>query len=776
MRMKPRRKRRQRHVTLGLLAVTFFGLVMALSWVSFAAAAPVERRVLAIYDSAAEPTPSATLIHRRAEMPLNHLGFIVDYHDIRQPLPAIGPATGYAAVLTWFTYELPDPALYLEWAGEVAEAGVPLIIIGGIGGPTTPQNLRALNRVLEPMGIRYAREYVEGTLGSEIVHSDPELIGFERPLDPLLPSYPVIERLSPLAAVALEIQAPAREGDAVSAVVTAGPNGAFIPSAFSVYFDQYLARSQWLVNPFVLFERVLGRTRFPIPDTTTVSGRRLYFSHVDGVGWNNDARIEDYGDRPVKASEVVLERLITPYPDLPVSVGLVMADIDPVLGLGEAAAKTARAIYALPQVEIASHSRTLPLRWSFFESYDRNEEERLMQAEGEDPDGPGLFQTIGVAIGVADEIDQAQLARDRFLAGARDLPRAYLRDPFSLDGEIGGAVADLAALAPGGKVARLYQWSGDAQPFEAAITATRRLGLRNINGGGSRYDDAYPSVGYVSPIARQVGEARQIYAVDADEGSLTDYWNGAYHGFRNLQVTLDRTESPRRLKGIGLHYHVFSGERLASVEAVRSHLERVRLAAVAPVATSTYAAIADGFFSTAIDEVETGVWTLSDRDGLQTVRFDDADEFDIDLQRSEGVVGTIRYQASLYVALDAAVADATVALKLNEPEKEAPEDLESVLLESGRWRVRDLKRAPCGFTFVAEGFGDGRFEWKNVPAGLYDVTVGRDGDVLWQESLSASEAGRLTIDARAAAIEPVEIAVACHVPETPEDPDEGGEK
>src|SRR5690606_27973962 len=95
------------------------------------AAETVQRTVLAIYDSAHEPLSSATMVHYMADMPLNHLGYIVDYHDVRtEPLPPVESMARYRAVITWFTYDLERPAEYLEWAARVAESGVRFIILG----------------------------------------------------------------------------------------------------------------------------------------------------------------------------------------------------------------------------------------------------------------------------------------------------------------------------------------------------------------------------------------------------------------------------------------------------------------------------------------------------------------------------------------------------------------------------------------------------------------------------------------------------------------------
>ena len=65
--------------------------VVLLLWGALAAvarAAEVPRGVLVLYEGGAFDDPALTPTHRLAELPLNHLGLVVRYHDVRQPLPA----------------------------------------------------------------------------------------------------------------------------------------------------------------------------------------------------------------------------------------------------------------------------------------------------------------------------------------------------------------------------------------------------------------------------------------------------------------------------------------------------------------------------------------------------------------------------------------------------------------------------------------------------------------------------------------------------------------
>jgi hypothetical protein len=502
----------------------------------------------------------------------------------------------------------------------------------------------------------------------------------------------------------------------------------------------------------------------PIPDATTLSGRRMWFSHIDGDGWNNVSYIEEYRDKPTVAAGVVLLDLIAPYPDLPVAVGVIGADVDERYGTPEAGRQAARELFALPQVEIASHTYSHPYQWSFFESYDRKLEERLIG-----PDETEWKAVLG---------DRLRRIAQRILPGlvhkpsesevkvaGDDPPRAYSEFPFDLDQEIRGSITAAEEFAPEGKHATLYLWSGGAEPFAAAIAATRRLGVRNLNGGDSRFDPDFPSISYVSPLSRVVGSERQIYAGDANDYIYITDGTGREHGFLNLDATIKQTESPRRLKPVDVYYHMYAGERPAQLAAVRHHLDAARQAEVTPIFASHYAAIADGFFSTEITALGEDSWLIAHRGALQTVRFEDADNLAVDFGRSIGVIGQRRLGAALYVALDEAFDQIIVALAPRSQSRtddavRRAQNTAPYLIE-GRWAFRDMRRRDCGFSVMAKGFGSGQMTWGGLRPGLYHVYARNTERTIWEDELEVSDDGRLGFTADADAGSPLEIELAC---------------
>ena len=79
-----------------------------------------------------------------------------------------------------------------------------------------------------------------------------------------------------------------------SHLVVAGPNGGYVAAGYTHYSNAEFNRLQWFVNPFEFFRVALGTDDLPKPDATTLSGRRIFYSHVDGDGWRNLTEVAPY--------------------------------------------------------------------------------------------------------------------------------------------------------------------------------------------------------------------------------------------------------------------------------------------------------------------------------------------------------------------------------------------------------------------------------------------------------------------------------------------------
>jgi hypothetical protein len=677
--------------------------VVLLLWGALAAvarAAEVPRGVLVLYEGGAFDDPALTPTHRLAELPLNHLGLVVRYHDVRQPLPAPSSLGDVRGVLTWFQSEavFPDPARYAQWAQAVVAAGKRFVVLGPAGVSRDLQDRPTAFAMVQAfyarLGIEYDGGWVSTTYDVECVARDLDVVEFERPFPTVLPGFARLRAVPGRAVAHATLRRRGETAGGVHPVVTSATGG-FVAPGFTHYASEAGGRErrQWYVNPFEFFRRAFGTDEVPKPDPTTVSGRRIFYSHIDGDGWRNVSEIDPYRKRHVLSARVVLAEIIDKFPDLPVTVGPILADLDPAWHGSEDGRAAAREIFTRPHVEVSSHTYSHPLDWRFFERYDRAAETRYGRS--------------------GQQLRARSDAAATMRAGYR-VPRSYVDHPFDLGQEIGGSIAALGPLLPPGKRVELVQWSGDTLPFREAVAAVRRAGLRAINGGDTRFDRDFPSYAWVAPVGRPVGRDWQVYSSNSNENTYTDLWTDRFFGFTFLMRTIRNTELPLRVKPFNVYYHMYSGEKLAALNAVRRNLEYARTQPLAPVATSRYAAIAEGFFSARLDALGPRRWRITQRGALNTVRFDRASRLAVDLDRSAGVVGARHQHGSLYVTLDEEVAAPEIALRDLAPDETVPRAGRPLLVQA-RWRVWQARWSGGRLQFRAQGFGPGEFEWQ-VPA------------------------------------------------------------
>ena len=278
-------------------------------------------------------------------------------------------------------------------------------------------------------------------------------------------------------------------------------------------------------------------------------------------------------------------------------------------------------------------------------------------------------------------------------------------------------------VAPPGKTCDIYQWSGNALPFEAALALTREGGIANINGGDIRFDTTYPSYAWVAPIGRLVGQERQIYASASNENTYTDLWTNKYFGYRQVLETYWNTNVPIRVKPIDLYFHCYSGERIGSLGALKTNLDAFRKMALCCVKTSHYAKMAQGFYTTVFEKLGEEKWKVLDRGELQTIRFDDASDKIIDWDNSVAVIGQCHFQGSLYVALEPTQHEAIIALNQSKNVVATPQVGPKPYLLESRSPVWNLKTDGDQFSLETEGFGPLEMGFVVPDDGTYEVLL-----------------------------------------------------
>ncbi len=561
------------------------------------------RRVLVLTDKPDDSDDfNSAPAQRFLGMPLNHLGYTYELRDPRfDPLPEGNLRGRYAGVVMW----LDPPGGALE--GRLAEffrrqlaAGVKLAVFNRF-----PFAIDAATARLA--GLELPRLAPATRLS--IVVRDP-MIGHER--EPL----PNRRDLVPLRIAAggrplLRLDDGAARFDAAGIM----PWGAYVLAPFAYVSLDASDQHRWVVNPLEFLKAALrpagdvpGRDDMPAPDVTTEAGRRILFAHVDGDGWASRAELPG---TPF-ASEVMLKEVLERF-RIPTTVSVIQGEVS-AQGLYASAApaleEIARRIYRLPHVEMASHSLSHPFNW------------RLAAA----PSKPG---------------DPAYTLN---LPGYR----------FDLRREIAGSIDYInRTLAPAGKRASVFLWTGDCAPPPEALAATYESALLNMNGGATLITRSNPSWTLVAPQGIRKAGWYQVFAPMQNENVYTNNWTGPFYGFERVIETFELTEAPHRFKPINIYYHTYAASKVASLNAVKKVYQYALTQPVTPLYASEYIRKVLDFESMVLSrELASGDLIVRGDGALRTLRTTAAAPAP-NLTRSSGVAGFSDGPNARYITLAA---------------------------------------------------------------------------------------------------------------------------
>lgn len=313
------------------------------------------RKIIALYDGREVPAAEFTSLHRLAEMPLNHLGYTLEYRDINRPLPEFPLAGRFAAIILWVEGTPRDPARLSAWLRRQAKAGIKVAILGQVRGALDDATLREFQ--LAAPG--------QPAPGRLAVTRRDALFGFEaQPVPDRLTFQPL--RLAPGAGTSL-LEIADRQGQRFDgAAVT--PWGGYAAHPFVVAALPGTGQARWVLDPFAFLRRTLRLPDMPVPDTTTENGRRLLFVQIDGQGFAGRSELPG---TPL-AGAVLVEEVLTRY-RLPTTLSLANEDVTPRSAHAKEAAeidRLARRISALPQVELVGPTRYGGARATWFPAGD----------------------------------------------------------------------------------------------------------------------------------------------------------------------------------------------------------------------------------------------------------------------------------------------------------------------------------------------------------------------------------------------------------------------
>ncbi len=703
------------------------------------------RTIIGVYQKKVEPSPKHSLLHAFAEMPLNHLGVVLESYDFDE-LPDLTGRDDVIGVIVWSLpgIRLDDPSSLIAWCNKAIDNGKKMLLMGHhgllINSEEESTDIGLVNSLFNRLGVTLAERWTNSAYNVQILKKDEKYVEFERKYDTFFPSYLDIRKFANDVDSHLILQA---DGGEPSHVIFSGSKGGFVSSAYEAIINDDFGREvrRWYLNPFTFFPKVFGLDKnVPVPDVTTMAGRRIYYSHIDGDGWNSLTQLEEYATDPTLVSEIVMEYAVKPYPDLPVTVAPVAADLDLDWVATEKSLAVAREILALPQVELGTHTYSHPLEWSFFADGDAEKERPYLKRYRHKTWGDDVSQSV--------DYTERNAVQEMLLHENYEVPRAFASQKFDLDKEIFGAVKTIESFAPEGKKVKVLQWSGDCEPFEEAVVKTYAANLFNINGGDNRFDVEYDSYAWVAPIGKKLGDVYQIYASTSNENTYTDDWTDKFYGYNFLRATLDHTEAPIRLLPFNIYYHMYSAEKASSLKALTNNLDYARASSLNPMATSEFSEIALGFYGTEIEQKTDMNYVIHNRGALQTIRVDN-DRRAVDFKKSTGVMGENYTNESLYVYLDKVVEKPEVVFKERDDSVQVP------YLRDARWQVWQLVRDEKDFSFMTKGYGGIDMTWYVPYDGKY--TVSSEGKLVGEY---VAQEGKLTIsNADFSRIEPAMIKV-----------------
>jgi polysaccharide biosynthesis protein PelA len=660
---------------------------------------PAPRKILAIYDSGEGLTGDTSKIFENCQTVLNYLGLVVDYQDVNQPLPGPRTMAGYRGILTWFESDgINNPQVFLAWLGKQLNQGIKLVIFGSMGfseenlSPAVKQLAKA---VYAHLGLDHGADFTNQRMRLGYATVDPAMVGFERAYPPVPMQY---ERFSPLdASVTVHLGLTRTDRPGVeSAVVSTGPGGGMIWGPYVLWREAAPPyRKQWYVNPFAFFTAALDLATLPKPDPTTLNGRRIAFSHIDGDAFAGFTEVR----KNAVCADIIRNRILVHYP-FPVTVSVIVAEIDPAAKGNDQRVALAREIFALPNVEPASHAYSHPFYW------DPDFDNTL----AEYPSQYGM-QIPGYEFDAAMEIDYSV---------------RYINDH----------------LAPPGKPCRVFLWTGNCKPLAVHIKRCDDLGLLNMNGGDTVFDAVNDSYTGVAPLYRKVNGRYQYHIGEANENILTNLWEGPFYGYREIITTMQRTGTPRRIKPIDIYYHFYSGQYKASVEALETVYQWVLSQPIAPMFTSSYLNIAKSWLGCRLFVDASGQqYGVENYGDCLTLRFDDENRVP-DLIHCRNVLGFFKDQHGLFVHLapGESSADIAFARQADLPVDHGPRPY---LRQASGW-VRNFQFTGDQIVFQLKGFGSGYVELAGMKPGTRWHLVG-NAPVEKADRLVVDENGTLVL-------------------------------
>ena len=541
----------------------------------------IKREIFTLID---ESRLDRTLLeaHQHGGLVFEYLGYIQKLHNIEKGLPAVESMSHYAGVVIWLQDYYKHPKKLMKWVKLLKKAGLKIVFVSNFG-------FNEEMKLLKVLGIKITKTV---KTKNKILYKD-RMVGYE--IEPSLSLSSM--QVSVKDAKPLLVYEYLDGSESTPAALTTW-GGYAVDEAFMVDINR---DNIWVINPFEFFQKALDLKKLIVPDVTTENGKRLLFTHIDGDGIMN--RVE--GDFGYYSGDVILNKILKVY-KIPHSVSLIGAEIEP-NGLypekSPELLKIAKEMYALENVEAATHTFSHPFIWSKIKNNTLPKEYRL--------------KPKGYEFSLENELSKPLEFIDKELDPKRDPKQVF--------------------------------WSGDCAPQENALEYIYKHNILNINGGDTTITRTTPWLSTIAPLGIERDGYVQVYTGAQNENVFTNDWLGPFWGFKRVTQTFALTNSPRRFKPIDIYYHIYSGSKQASLSALTYVFDWALKQDVMPIFTSEYIPKVMDYYTVSMAK-EKDEWLFCGLKNLNTLRVEQENAY-VDLQKSKSVVGFKHFETHTYLSL-----------------------------------------------------------------------------------------------------------------------------
>ncbi len=551
----------------------------------------IRRDVLILFNQSAfkDNNPIYSDVHLLLAMPIEHYGYVPILYDISTKELPKHVEDRYHAVVIWVGGKTKNDAKLYAWTKSVKTKGIKILFLNGFGFEPTAKHLLSFNIKKE----RNKNSFQD----KSTIHYHPSYKPYE------IEASILYEKTLTLIKHAKEVISTHYSNGQKSVPIAITPWGGY--ALANTFFKTINNANYWTINPYQFLKEALKFDEIPMPDPTTEAGRRILFVHIDGDGFVESVRMQ----KELLSTEYLIEHIYKKY-QIPHTISLIQGEIQNLFPkLTQRMEKIAQKLYAIPWIEPASHTLSHPFFWA----------EVIKRKNGSPKVGKKYHLPI----------------------------KGY---HFSLKKETIDSVDYVLSLAPKSKQKeRILFWSGDCQPPKSVLEYVEKNGIITLNGGDTTIQKQNPTLNYVAPFGLQHDEYWQIYTGQQNENLYTNDWLSPYWGYRNVIETFQMTEKPYRIKPINIYYHLYSGSKLASFNALKEVYEWAIEQKTSKLYASQYIKKVQGFYHTALGKTKNG-FEIRNQGFLRTLRFDK--KIAINMQKSRGVAGYNVQNNSTYITLD----------------------------------------------------------------------------------------------------------------------------